>query len=255
MLEAIDKYKFGILAAFGTYIALFIYFQFASYDTFFVIKPYNETGEIVTEEEQIELKPENVSADDGYLQDVLNMANNVSDSREASYEKYYENQTPEQVAAEIKALEKEMEKDAGGSKDREKIQSMIDARKKKQEDLKNNPKDDHSPTEGGDVKTAKATMVSFDLGGRDAYQNNKWYVRNPGYKCDVTSRVTVVIDIKVDNAGSVVSAVLNSGKTSGASSCEVNTALKYAKMSKFEYKSGSGAQSGWISYIFMPKQN
>jgi len=254
MLDAIDKYKFGILAAFATYIALFIYFQFESFEHYFEIVPYNQTARVIPEEEQVQLTPENVEVSPNYAQEVLNMADNVSDGRETSFEKYYENQTPAQVAADIKALEKQMKNDAGGAQDRKKLQSMIDARKKHQEDLKNDVKAP-TATQGGNVKAAGQTMVSFDLGGRDAYQNNKWYVRNPGYKCDNSSRVVVVIDVDVNSSGNVISAQLNSSKSSSASSCEVDEALKYAKKSRFEFKSGSGTQSGWIKYIFMPKHH
>lgn len=252
MLYLIDRYKFGILAALGVYIFIFMYMQFETFDSTFEIKPFNQSAKIETEE-SIELKPENVSVTDDYKSDVLNMADNVSDGRKTSDDLYFENQTPAQAAASIKELEAQLKNEAGGAEERKKLAGLI-ADRKEQERLEAARKlnDQNTAAQGGDVKTSKATMVSFDLGGRDAFQNNKYYVRNPGYKCNNHSRVTVVIDVKVNPAGNVISAVLNSGKSSVSSGCEVNEALKYAKMSKFEYKS-SGNGSGWIKYIFMPK--
>jgi hypothetical protein len=252
MLEAIDKYKFGLIAALGVYIVIFMYLTMGSYKEYFVIEGFEETtGELLSEQE-VPLKPENVQLPSDFNDEVLNMANNVADNRETSLDQFYENKTPAQVAQDIKALEKQMEADAGGAKERAKLQAMIDARKEQKDKMEKAAADSPKATDGGETKTSKKTMVDFDLQGRDAYQNNKWYVRNPGYGCDNKSQVTVLINIKVNATGSVTSASYNAGKSRGASSCEIDKALKYAKMSRFEYKS-SGGQTGWIQYTFMPQ--
>jgi hypothetical protein len=252
MLYFIDRHKFGILAAITVYIAIFMYMQFETFDSTFEIKPFNQTARVETEE-SVELTPENVEVSDDYASEVLNMVNNVKDNRKTSDENYFENQTPAQAAASIKELEAQMKNEAGGADERKKLAGLIAERKEKERlEAEQRLNDKNTPTKGGDVKAKGETMVSFDLGGRDAFQNNKYYVRNPGYKCDNRSRITVVIDIKVDASGNVVSAVVNSGESSVSSGCEISEALKYAKMSRFEYKSGESA-SGWIKYIFMPK--
>lgn len=252
MLYFIDRHKFGILAAITVYIAIFMYMQFETFDSTFEIKPYNQTARVETEE-PIELTPENVEVSDDYASEVLNMVNNIKDNRKTSEDKYFENQTPAQAAASIKELEAQMKNEAGGADERKKLAGLIAERKEKERlDAEKRLNENVIPTKGGDVKAKGETMVSFDLGGRDAFQNNKYYVRNPGYKCDNGSRVTVVVDIKVDASGNVISAVINAGKSSVSSGCEISEALKYAKMSRFEYKA-SGNGSGWIKYIFMPK--
>ncbi|NRA13615.1 MAG: hypothetical protein HRT57_16860 [Crocinitomicaceae bacterium] len=254
MLEALDRYKYGLLTVLAVFLILFIWTQMDKIRFEFEIVPFTKTGRIETKEE-IKLTPDNIHLSDKYAQDVLNMADNVSDGRKTSTDDYYENQTPEQAAKSIADLENEMKRDAGGAKERARLEGLIADRKAHQQALldkiKNNPK--LVPNKGGAKKYAGQTMVSFDLGGRDAYQNNKWFVRNPGYKCDNSSRVTVIVDIIVGNDGYVTSAVYNSAKSSGASSCEINSALTYAKKSRFMYKASGGNQSGWISYIFMPK--
>ena len=93
-------------------------------------------------------------------------------------------------------------------------------------------------------------MVSFNLANRTAYQNNNWYVRNPGYKCDRSSG-TVAVDIIVNENGNVISASINYGGSGGANQCMMDEALKYANLSRFEYKSGLKSQSGQIFYTFI----
>lgn len=254
MLEAIDRYKFGILAALVVYFLIFMWTQFDTLKSEVIFVPFNDTGQIDTRDE-LALTPENIDVSETYAQDILNMANNVNDGRETSKDEYFENQTPLEASKSISELEQQMKNDAGGAQERERLEGLIADRKAHQQELLDNKANQVKPEGGpsGDKKYAGQTMVNFDLSGRDAYQNNKWFVRNPGYKCDNNSRVTVYIDIKVGADGYVTSAVYNSSKSSGASSCEIGEALKYAKKSRFEYKSNGGDQSGWISYIFMPK--
>jgi len=251
VLEAIDKYKYGILAAICSYMVLFAYLNFSSYKEYFVIEGYEHTGELVADEE-FQLKAKNIEMPQNFDEEVLNMANNASDGRETSSDQFFENSSPSEIAEDIKALEQQMMQEAGGSEERAELQAMIDARKRQKEKMDQEiSKNDPTATQSGAVKTAHKTMVDFDLGGRDAYQKNKWYVRNPGYKCDNAYKVTVHIDVQVNSSGTVVSAIYNANKSSGASSCEINTAVKYAKMSRFEYQA-SGGNTGWIQYIFMP---
>ena len=134
-------------------------------------------------------------------EEVLNMANNASDGRETSSDQFFENSSPSEIAEDIKALEQQMMQEAGGSEERAELQAMIDARKRQKEKMDQEiSKNDPTATQSGAVKTAHKTMVDFDLGGRDAYQKNKWYVRNPGYKCDNAYKVTVHIDVQVNSS-------------------------------------------------------
>jgi hypothetical protein len=254
MLEAIDRYKFGIIAVLVVYFLIFMWTQFDTLKSEVIFVPFTQTGQIDTRDE-LELTPENIDVSERYSQDILNMANNVSDGRETSEFEFFENQTPLEASKSIKELEQQMIDDAGGSKERDRLEGLIADRKARQQEILDNKANEAKPDGGpsGDKKYAGQTMVNFDLSGRDAYQNNKWFVRNPGYKCDNNSRVSVYIDIKVGADGYVTSASYNSSKSSGASSCEINTSLKYAKKSRFEYKANGGDQSGWISYVFMPK--
>lgn len=255
MLEAIDRYKFGILAVLVSYFLIFMWTQFDTLKSEVLFVPFTQTGQIDMRDQELELTPENVEVSDAYAQDILNMVNNVSDGRETSTDEYFENQTPLEASKSIAELEQQMKYDAGGAQERERLSGLIADRKAHQQELLENKANEPTPTanQGGNKKYAGQTMVNFELNGRDAYQNNKWFVQNPGYKCNNSSRVKVIIDIKVGNDGYVTSAVYNSSKSSGASNCEIGQALKYARISRFEYKGSGGDQPGWISYTFMPK--
>ncbi|MFT5582346.1 MAG: hypothetical protein ACI9G9_001611, partial [Psychromonas sp.] len=42
VLDLIDKFKFGIIAAFATYIFIFIFLQMESYTQYFPIEPFHD---------------------------------------------------------------------------------------------------------------------------------------------------------------------------------------------------------------------
>ena len=254
MLEAIDRYKFGILAVLVSYFLIFMWTQFDTLKSEVIFVPFSQRGQIDTRDQELELTPDNVEVSEAFAQDILNMANNISDGRETSDYEFFENQTPLEASKSIAELERQMKDAAGGAKERDRLSGLIADRKASQQEILDNQNNESIPiaNQGGNKKFAGQTMVNFDLSGRDAYQNNKWFVRNPGYKCDNGSTVRVHIDIKVGSEGYVTSASYNSSKSSGASSCEIGASLKYAKKSRFEYKSSGEDQLGWISYIFMP---
>ncbi|MCK5908096.1 MAG: hypothetical protein KAG37_10910 [Flavobacteriales bacterium] len=77
--------------------------------------------------------------------------------------------------------------------------------------------------------------------------NNK--LPNPIYTC--ISGGKVYIDIKVNQQGKVIDASFNKSKSTTSNECLVETALKYAKRSKFnsDFKA-SDPQKGYITYDF-----
>ena len=182
MLYLIDRHRFGILAVCAVFSFIFSYMQFETFDSTFEIKPYNQSARVETQEE-VKLTPDNIDVSDAYASDVLNMADNVRDNRKESNDHYFENQTPAQAAASIKELEQQMKNDAGGADERKQLAGLI-AERKERERLADEKRlnENVGATQGGDTKAKGETMVTFDLGGRDAFQNNKYYVRNPGYK-------------------------------------------------------------------------
>lgn len=255
MLEALDKYKFGIVAVFATYMLIFVYTNYQTFVYYPPVPPFLDQARIENKEEVLEITPDDIEVPDNFdfSSDVKNISQNVQDQREASYENYSENRSPQQIAQDIKALETQMKQEAGGSKERAKLQSLIDQRKEQQRQAKENAaNNDASNLPASDKKYAGQTMVSWDLGGRAAYNNNDWYVRNPGYTCDGRKGI-VVIEVKVNGAGDVVSTTYNAGASQGANSCMIEKATKYAKMSRFAPSTKPGQQGGYIKYTFISK--
>lgn len=254
MLEALDRYKFGIVAVFVTYVIIFVYTNFTTFTYYPPVQPFLEQAVIENKEDVLEITPDDVivPTDFDFTADVKNISQNVHDQREASYEEYSENRSPEQIAQDIRSLEAQMKQEAGGSAERAKLQRLIDERKEQQKLAAENAANNDSKLPASDKKYAGQTMVSWDLQGRTAHNNNDWYVRNPGYTCDGRSGI-VVINVKVNSSGDVISAQYNAGASKGADNCMISKATKYAKMSRFAPSTKSNQQSGYIKYTFISK--
>ena len=217
-------------------------------------EPFLDQARIIQEDEE-QITPEDVEVppDFDFNADVKNMSQNVHDERDASFEDYSENRSPEQIAKDIKALEAQMKNEAGGSARRAQLQDLIDQRKE-QKEIAENAKTTNSqsnlPT--SDNKFAGQTMVSYDLNGRKAHNNNDWFVRNPGYTCNGSNGV-VVVNVRVNSNGDVTSASYDERASNRANECMISQALKYAKKSRFMSSSQSKHQTGYIKYTFVLK--
>ncbi len=199
-------------------------------------------------EEEIQLKPENIMLPSDVPQDVKNMSRDVNDTRASSSEEFYQNVSDESIDEQVKRMEQEMYEEAGGEKTRAEIRAEMEKKRAELEKQtsKNNSGKNEQPR--GDTKYSGSVMVDWDL--REAHQNNNWFVRNPGYTCGYGSSGRVVVLIKVNQNGNVTSAVYDPTQSSGANSCMIEAAIKYAKLSRFKY-SDVKSQSGWISYTFV----
>lgn len=158
------------------------------------------------------------------------------------------NNNPEQS---IYDFEKEQFKNAGGAAERERIQKEMEQRKRDRE-AKNKQKQGQTGGNGGVAGTKGSsnegeTMVSWDLDGRNAHQKNDWYVRNPGYTCGKGINAKVVIKVRVNSNGDVIT--VTSQAPPGTNECCIEQAKKYAKMSRFEF-SDKQWQEGTITYNF-----
>lgn len=252
MFDWVEKYKFGILAALAVYIGLFMYFQMDTYTQYFEITPFHDGA--VVQEEEIEVQKENIEVPQDFQSgEVKNMVSDVNDTRKKSYDDYSfnNNKSAADVEQSIKDLEKQFYNEAGGDKDRQKLQQQMKERENSATTQSQSNKKENPSSNGGDIAYKGKTMVDFYLKNRDPFQNNRWYLRNPGYTCGQEAG-TVHVDVKVNKNGNVTSAVYNPSKSNGASSCMIEKALEYAKKSRFAYSSSApDIQSGWIQYIFV----
>ena len=237
MFIVIDRHKLGILAAFSVYILVFIFLEIITYQTYFPIQPFNDQTTISITTEELLITKENLQVE----QDSKNISKDLNDLREQSINDWQENKSDE-INQSIKDYEKSLHQDNVSKND-----NIV----KENEDDNNDLNPQVSNT-NNNVKTAYGgnVMVSWSLTERTAYLNNNWYVRNPGYTCDQDSYGKITIQIKVDQNGSVIYAsVLEKGD---ASQCMINQAIKYAKLSRFNYSTTTTPnQIGTITYTFI----
>lgn len=251
-LDGIERFKFGILAVLMAYIAVFMYLQMSSYTKYFKIEAFHE-GSYIEKAEEVMLDPDNIEIPADYSpEEIKNMVSDQNDTREKAYDNYFENMSSAMTPAEVKALEEQMYKDAGGAAEREEIRKAFEERKKNEVNANSSTENNNSANEGGDTDYKGKTMVEYNLSGRQPHQDNRWYIRNPGYTCNGNG--TVVVTIKVNQGGNVTTATYDPSRSSGANSCMIEAGIKYAKMSRFKYSSSSAKiQEGTITYQFISK--
>ena len=238
MFILIDRHKLGILAAFSAYIVVFIFLEIITYQTYFPIQPFNDQPTISITTDELLMTKENLQVE----QDSKNISKDQNDLREQSINNWQENKSDDEISQSIKDYEKSLHQDNVSKNDNIVKENKVDNNDLNPQVLNNN--NNVKTVYGGNV------MVSWSLTERTAYLNNNWYVRNPGYTCDQDSYGKITIQIKVDQNGSVIYAsVLEKGD---ASQCMINQAIKYAKLSRFNYSiTATPNQIGTITYTFI----
>ncbi len=251
VFNIIDKYKFGILAAFATYIGIFMYLQMKTYNQYFPIVPFSDVSEVVIEEKLIEVTPENIEIfKNQNAGKAKNIARDQNDTRKRSDQNWSQNKSASQVEQTVKDYEKQLFQEAGGDAKRQSIKKEMDARNNQKTTTNSGSKEKSSSNQnGGNTAFSGNVMVDWSLSGRNPHQNNNWYVRNPGYTCGYGSAGRVSVKIKVNQNGDVIEAIPTG--SAGSNSCMIEQAVKYAKLSRFNY-SGTAAktQEGTIIYTF-----
>ena len=208
MFLFIDRYKLGILTAFAVYIGIFIYLEMQTYTRYFPIIPFNDEPLLELQKEELLLTPEQIQIqEDLNSGDLKNISRDQNDSRERSSENWQENKSAQEIEQSIKEYEKSLYQDNGGELERAKILKESEQRKndlKKQAPLKPENKE----SSGAKTVYAGNVMVSWSLSQRTAHLNNNWYVRNPGYTCGQGSSGKITVQIKVNQNGSVIDAIV-----------------------------------------------
>lgn len=250
MFLFIDRYKLGILSAFSLYIAFFIYLEMQTYTRYFPIIPFNEEPAVAIQPDELILTPEQIEIQQNASDSELkNISRDQNDSRERSNENWQENKSAGEIEQSIKDYEKSLFEAAGGETKREAILKEMEQRKEEQ---KNQPivSNKKGTNLGENTVYAGNVMVSWSLTKRTAYQNNNWFVRNPGYTCGQGSSGKITVQINVNQNGNVIGASVVSA--SNANVCMTQQALSYAKKSRFNYSATAGeTQVGTITYTFV----
>ena len=149
----------------------------------------------------------------------------------------------------IYEFEEELRRNTGGAAEREKILKEMEDRKKKREKEKQKQavSGGNGAAVGSNAGAEGKTLASWNMNGRKPHLNNDDYIKIPGYLCGKGINVKVVVKVKVNSNGDVISAVSQS--PAGTNPCCVEQAEKYAKKSRFEYASAA-IQEGTITYTF-----
>lgn len=255
IFDLIDKYKFGIIGTFSASVGLFMYLQLTSVPEYTELQPFVESVQIEPEVEKLELTPENIDIDPQYESGkVTNTVRDANDSRERSDENWSSTKSFSDIEKSIKEEERKMFEETGGEAKRKAIKEQDEERKRSQNESVNKssaPKSNNGSVTGTNNAIKGNVMVEWSLANRSPHQNNAWFVRNPGYTCGHGSTGRVVISIKVGQDGRVTSAIPDVAASSSANSCMIEQAMKYAKLSRFDYSSTELNQSGKIYYTFI----
>ena len=224
----------ALLACLAVYLFVFMYLQISSFPDYRQIKSFDTYSELVQEE--VELTANNIDSEDFSGGEVSSVSRDVNDQRSSSSNDWSESTyegDPEQNAKEI---ERQLFESTGEQERRDQLQDEHEARL---EQLAKEAESKPSIKEVSENQFSGNVMVEFELSGRNAFKNDNWYVRNPGYTCGKNSNGLVVVQIKVNRNGNVVFAQVNSSLSNKASDCMLKKAVEYAKKSRFNYSSAS----------------
>ena len=220
-----------------------IFLEIITYQTYFPIQPFNDQTTISITTDELLMTKENLQIKQDFnYNDSKNISKDQNDLREQSINNWQENKSDNEISQSIIDYEKSLHQYNVSKND-----NIVKENEDDNNDLKpqvSNTNNNLKPAYGGNV------MVSWSLTERTAYLNNNWYVRNPGYTCDQDSYGKITIQIKVDQNGSVIYASVL--EKEDASQCMINQAIKYAKLSRFNYSiTATPNQIGTITYTFI----
>jgi hypothetical protein len=255
VMNRTDRLILAVISAISVYVFMFVYGELSSFKNTLPVEPFEPEAQVIIEDEMLELTPENIEIleQTQHSGEVKNVVRDVNDSRNKSFQDWSQNKASGDPEKSAKDFEKQLFEEAGGSKERDRILKEMEERQVSKSKSTNNKstKSSESNQSGEQNQYAGNVMVDFNVSGRTAFENNNWYVRNPGYTCGRGSGV-VHVNITVNQGGQVVKAIYDPSKSKNASSCMIEQAQKYAGMSRFNYSSTSSSQqTGYIRYQFV----
>lgn len=267
-LDFIEKRRWGILATFLLHVGLLLYLQVDTYKFKLPERDYAVMAEIY-DEELIEIKPEQLIPEDPKLNesftgDVRNITQNVNDKREKSYDNFSKSSTDQKVEQNVKDLERQFFEEFSNSRGvsesgDSKSSSGSGGSSSGKSNNETKPNKDQtsasSSSSSSEKQFAGTTMVKYELKDRFPHNNNDWNIRNPGYTCGSSANGVVVVAIRVNQNGDVLSARHVPERSTNANSCMIEQAETYAKKSRFAFKNDAPkTQEGFIYYTFVSKK-
>jgi hypothetical protein len=253
VIHFIEKYRWGIIAAFAAFTGVFVYLQFEIYEQYWPVDPFTDQPEVsVQDEKELMVTPEDlmIQQDQG-MDDVKSISRNRDDQRKRSDDNWSQNAPSEDGASKARDYEKQLFQETGGEAKRQAIKEEMNKRQSDRSSTSNSRNSEQSSSQkSGNTAYSGNVMVDWSLKGRTPHQNDNWWIRNPGYTCGYGSAGRVTVHIKVNQNGNVVSAVPVA--SAGSNQCMIDQAVIYAKKSRFNYSgSASSQQEGTITYTFI----
>ncbi|PWH86819.1 hypothetical protein [Brumimicrobium oceani] len=263
ILDFIEKHKYGILITIVVHVALFVYFQLATYKEAILFEPWNFTTANDEVQDDIAITPDQIETPEerqlfNPQEKVTSFVKDQNDSRTRSlkenvnYTSSFQKSSAEQMENDYEQSLKDEIRRKREERNARKAETSAGEQKvdKKNEDKKNDHKSSGSSSEAVGGKT----MVSFSLINRHPLNHNDWYVRNPGYTCGNVNG-TVTVSISVDVGGVVTSATVIDEQSQNASACMLQRAREYALKSRFNYAGDAPKkQEGTITYRFVYRE-
>ncbi len=249
-LDQIEKHKFGIVAAFATYLAIFIYVQLPSVEFEYQLSPYLLAADLEIPPDEIQLLPENIAVDLSVAREIKNAVRDENDTRKQSTKNWSSQKEMSKVDQSVEELEKQFYEESGGKAQRDKIQADMELRKKEQEKNKTSKseKNDNMNNAGAENAPPPNVLASWNLKNRT---NQK--LPKPGYLCPQGTSGKVTVRIKVDQNGYVTEAKLDAANSTKLAGCMVENAESYALKARFNISaSAPGIQEGTITYTYVP---
>ncbi len=268
LLDFIEKRRWGILVTFLLHVGLLLYLQIDTYKFKLPERDYAVMTETL-DEELIELKPEQIEPEEtkpqeSFSGDVRNITQNVNDKRQKSFDNFSKSSTDQKVEQSVKDLERqffeEFSNARGGSESGDsKSNTGSGGSAQPKTSTESKPTKDNSATQisgsSSDKQFAGTTMVKYELKDRFPHNNNDWHIRNPGYTCGSNANGVVVVAIRVNQNGDVVSTRYVPERSTNANGCMIEQAEIYAKKSRFAFKGDAPkTQDGFIYYTFVSKK-
>lgn len=264
IFDFIERHKFGILITVLVHVALFVYFQVATYKEVVIFQPWEFRTANDEAPDDIEITPEQIETP--IEQELLNPQEKVTsfvkdenDTRERSqkenvnYTSSFRKGGAEQLEREYEQSLKDEIQRQREAKEGKKSSTSSDV--KSENDNKKPPK--NNPTQSSNSSSQAVggkTMVSFSLDNRHALNHNDWNIRNPGYTCGNVNGI-VTVAISVDVGGVVTSATVVEGQSPNATPCMLQRARDYALKSRFNYSGDAPKkQDGFITYRFVYRE-
>lgn len=245
--DFIERNKFGLLGTVLIHVVIFFALNFYYFEV--PEKEVHETQDIEVPIEEIPLEDmtkQKLDEDGNVIEsgEIKNTVVDKNDNREKSMEDFSRNSMDKSVEDELKELEQETfdklsEEHGNNPSNEESYEHVTD------EQLEKMAQEHLNGDKGANKSYAGRAIATFDLPGREERK-----IRIPSYTCRGSG--TVVVRIRVNIKGEVVSAKYAPELSYRPSDCMIEKAQSYAKQSTFDYSpEAEDPQVGTITYQFI----